>query len=87
MADREAEPPFDGVFEVVKQRGENHLKLLLRFSGKDRMVDAIVFHMDTELRQLRPQRLDISYRLDANEWQGRRRILLVVEGFLNVETG
>lgn len=82
------EPLFDGAFEVVRQRvvGENHLKLMLRFEGEERVVDAIAFHVDSELLKLSMQRVEIAYRVDVNEWQGKRTVQLMVESFLSVES-
>jgi single-stranded-DNA-specific exonuclease len=82
-----AEPLFDGEFEVLRQRvvGGHHLKLLLRFTGKDHTVDAIAFHVDEAFLQQRLQRVEIAYRVDVNEWQGRQSIQFMVETFLRVE--
>jgi len=34
------------------------------------MVDTIAFHMDVERLPQRQLRVEITYRLDVNEWQG-----------------
>lgn len=75
------EPLFDGRFEVVNQRvvGEHHLKLMLRWPGESRVVDAIAFHVDDELLQMRLQEVELAYRLDVNEWQGNRSVQLMIE--------
>lgn len=80
-------PLFDGNFDVIEQRivGERHLKFLLRWADGDCMVDAIAFNVDEELLQQRLQQINIAYRLDINEWQGRRSVQLMVEAFLSAQ--
>jgi len=81
-------PLFDGLFEVIEQRivGERHLKFLLRWADGNGMVDAIAFNVDDDLLQRRLENINVAYRLDINEWQGRRSIQLIVEAFLDLET-
>ncbi len=76
-----AEPVFDDEFEVVQRRvvGERHLKLALRWPGEGRTVDAIAFYADFEALPEGMRRARVAYRLDVNEWQGRRSLQLVVE--------
>ena len=75
------EPCFDGRFRVVQQRlvGERHLKLVLQPEGGE-VVDAIAFNIDTE-RWPDPgvEWVEVVYRLDVNEFRGRRSLQLVVE--------
>jgi len=71
------EPVFDGDFEVVQQRivGEKHLKLVLRPVDSHNTIDAIAFnHSD-----MAGDRLHAAYRLDVNEYMGRRTVQLMVE--------
>jgi single-stranded-DNA-specific exonuclease len=70
-----APPVFCDEFRVVSQRvlKEKHLKLLLEKDG--RQYDAIWFgHADAL-----PERANIAYRLDANEYNGTTRVQLMVE--------
>jgi single-stranded-DNA-specific exonuclease len=70
-----APPVFCDEFRVVSQRilKEKHLKLLLEKDG--RRYDAIWFgHIDGL-----PDRAQVAYRLDANEYNGVTRVQLLVE--------
>jgi len=71
-----APPTFSEEFEVVSQRivGEKHLALKLRHHG--RPVDGIWFGRTEPL----PARAVLAYRLEADEWQGVRRVRLMIEG-------
>ena len=71
------EPPlFCDEVDVVSQRivGERHLKLSVRHAGTLR--DAIWFG---RVEPLAP-RARLAYRIDVNEYQGRERVQMVVEG-------
>ena len=70
-----AAPTFSEEVEVVSQRlvGEKHLALKLRHQGQP--VDGIWFG-HTELL---PARVTLAFRLDADEWQGVRRVRFLVE--------
>ncbi len=72
------EPVFDGVFEVVDQRivGERHLKLKLRPSEEQQILEAIAFNHPflLETRKLR-----LAYRLDVNRFRGSESLQLIVE--------
>ena len=70
-----AAPTFSEEVEVVSQRlvGERHLALKLKHQGQP--VDGIWFgHTDTL-----PARVKLAFRLDADEWQGVRRVRFLVE--------
>ncbi len=71
-----APPVFSEEVEVVSQRlvGEKHLRLKLRHQGQP--VDAIWFGHTEPL----PPRVLLAFRLDADEWQGVRRVRFLVEG-------
>lgn len=77
-------PLFDGTFDVIEQRivGERHLKFLLRWADGNGMVDAIAFNVDDTLLHQTLQQITIAYRVDINEWQGRRSVQLMVETFI-----
>jgi single-stranded-DNA-specific exonuclease len=71
-----AAPTFSEEVEVVSQRlvGEKHLSLKLRHQGQP--VDGIWFgHTETL-----PARVKLAFRLDADEWQGVKRVRFLVEG-------
>ncbi len=71
-----APPVFSEEVEVVSQRlvGEKHLSLKLRHQGQP--VDGIWFGHTDPL----PPRVKLAFRLDADEWQGQRRVRFLVEG-------
>ena len=70
-----AAPTFSEEVEVVSQRlvGEKHLALKLRHQGKP--VDGIWFGHVEPL----PAKVTLAFRLDADEWQGVRRVRFLVE--------
>jgi single-stranded-DNA-specific exonuclease len=74
------EPVFDGTFKIVDQRlvGGKHLKLVL---GKDQLTfDAIAFNIDLNIwPNHRCEQINIAYRMDVNEFRGRRSVQLIVE--------
>ena len=71
-----AAPTFSEEVEVVSQRlvGEKHLSLKLKHQGQP--VDGIWFGHTDPL----PARVKLAFRLDADEWQGLRRVRFLVEG-------
>ena len=70
-----AAPTFSEELEVVSQRlvGEKHLALKLKHQGQP--VDGIWFGHTEAL----PARVKLAFRLDADEWQGVRRVRFLVE--------
>ena len=71
-----APPVFCEEVDVISQRlvGQKHLSLRLRHAGE--LVDGIWFgHVDPL-----PARVKLAFRLDADEWQGQRRVRFLVEG-------
>jgi single-stranded-DNA-specific exonuclease len=75
------EPVFDGEFELVQRRivGEKHLKMVLRAPGGERMIDAIAFNTVDADWPPQAKRVVTAYRLDVNEYQGRRTAQLIVD--------
>jgi len=71
-----APPLFCEELEVLGQRlvGEKHLSLKLRHHGET--VEGIWFNRTEPL----PGRARLAYRLEADEWQGQRRLRFLVEG-------
>ncbi len=71
-----APPVFSEEMEILSQRlvGEKHLALKLKHQGQP--VDGIWFGRTEPL----PARAKIAFRLDADEWQGVRRVRFLVEG-------
>ena len=71
-----APPTFSEEVEVLGQRlvGEKHLALKLRHHGQP--VDGIWFGRVDPL----PAKAHLAFRLEADEWQGNKRVRFVVEG-------
>ncbi len=71
-----APPVFSEEVDIVSQRlvGEKHLALKIRHQGQP--VDGIWFGRTEPL----PGRVKLAFRLDADEWQGQRRVRFLVEG-------
>ncbi|MEO8401755.1 MAG: single-stranded-DNA-specific exonuclease RecJ [Gammaproteobacteria bacterium] len=74
------EPIFDGVFAILEQRlvGSRHLKMTL---GKENQtIDAIAFNVDlNQWPNYRCENINIAYRVDINEYRGKRSVQLIVE--------
>lgn len=74
------EPLFDGVFEIIEQRlvGGKHLKMIL--AKEERTLDAIAFNVDlNSWPNYRCTHVNIVYRMDVNEFRGKRGVQLIVE--------
>ncbi len=71
-----APPVFSEEMEVLSQRlvGEKHLSVKLRHQGQP--VDGIWFGRTEPL----PAKARIAFRLEADEWQGARRVRFLIEG-------
>ncbi len=71
-----AAPTFSEEVEVVSQRlvGDKHLALKLKHQGQP--VDGMWFGHTEAL----PARVKLAFRLDADEWQGVKRVRFLVEG-------
>ncbi len=71
-----AAPTFSEEVEIISQRlvGEKHLALKLKHQGQP--IDAIWFSHTEPL----PAKVTLAFRLDADEWNGVRRVRFLVEG-------
>ena len=71
-----APPVFSEEVDIVSQRlvGDKHMALKIRHQGQP--VDGIWFGRTEPL----PARVKLAFRLDADEWQGQRRVRFLVEG-------
>lgn len=71
------EPVFDGVFIVDNCRpmGESHLRLTLRCDGRRVPIDAVMFNARVERFA---SRIRAAYSLDINEWNGSRKLRLLL---------
>lgn len=78
------EPIFDGEFELLEQKllGGKHLKMMLRYQGK-LLVDAIAFNIDPLVwPNMSCKHVRLAFKLDINEFRGRRSLQLMVEAIL-----
>ena len=77
-----APPLFSEEVDVLSQRlvGEKHLALKLRHQGTP--IDGIWFGHTASL----PARVKIAFRLDADEWNGQRKVKFLIEGAEIAET-
>jgi single-stranded-DNA-specific exonuclease len=77
------EPVFTGYFEIDEQRtvGENHLKLRVTPSSGGQPLEAIAFNQAGPVYRGAVQ---LTYRLDVNEFRGVQSPQLVVEQIVNI---
>ncbi|MEE9552533.1 MAG: DHHA1 domain-containing protein, partial [Gammaproteobacteria bacterium] len=75
------EPVFDGEFELVDSRivGKKHLKLQLRIKEQDGIIDAIAFNTTHDEWPAETEHVQTVYKLDINEYAGRRQLQLVID--------
>lgn len=76
------EPVFDNEFLLMDQRvvGEKYLKILLKIPDTEQYLDAIAFKIDlAEWPDYGCHKVRAIYRLDINEYQGVRKLQLIVE--------
>jgi single-stranded-DNA-specific exonuclease len=71
------EPVFEGKFCVLDQRliNEKHLRLYLKPDNMDFRLEAIVFNYPKLIDE---ENIKIAYRLESNEYQGSKKLQLVV---------
>jgi single-stranded-DNA-specific exonuclease len=76
------EPVFDGHFKIVQQRlvGDKHLKLVLSLQDSQQIIDAIAFNVDLDIwPDDSVLEVEVAYRLEVNEFRGKRSVQLMVE--------
>lgn len=80
------EPCFDGTFTIRNSRivGERHVKMWVEVPRTGRSFDAIAFNfLGADTGSELPQgQVQLVYRLDVNEYQGERRLQLLVDHLL-----
>jgi single-stranded-DNA-specific exonuclease len=81
------EPSFDGHFSIRSARviGERHVKMWVEVPHSGRAFDAVAFnHVGEEPAAFVPPEglRQLVYRLDVNEYQGERRLQLLVDHLL-----
>ena len=79
------EPLFDDSFILVQQRivGEKHLKLVVEKQGE--VFDGIAFNVDVKSwPNTQAKQVHLAYRLDVNEFRGKRTVQLMVENIMAI---
>jgi single-stranded-DNA-specific exonuclease len=80
------EPSFDGLFSVRNARviGDRHLKMWVEVPRSGRSFDAIAFNHLAEGVSFTPPEGErqLVYRLEVNEYQGERRLQLLIDHLL-----
>jgi single-stranded-DNA-specific exonuclease len=80
------EPLFDDTFTLVQQRivGEKHLKLVVEKQGE--VFDGIAFNVDVKAwPNAQEKRVHLAYRLDVNEFRGKRTVQLMIENITAIK--
>jgi len=80
------EPLFDDNFKLVQQRivGEKHLKLVVEKQGE--VFDGIAFNVDIKAwPNTQAKQVHLAYRLDVNEFRGKRTVQLMIDHITAVE--
>ena len=80
------EPLFDDTFKLVQQRivGEKHLKLVVEKQGE--VFDGIAFNIDVNVwPNEQAKQVHLAYRLDVNEFRGKRTVQLMIDNITVVE--
>jgi len=84
------EPCFDGLFSIRSARliGERHVKMWVEVPRSGRAFDAIAFnHLEEGAQFVPPSGLaQLVYRLEVNEYQGERRLQLLIDHVLPAAT-
>ncbi|MDH5378540.1 MAG: single-stranded-DNA-specific exonuclease RecJ [Gammaproteobacteria bacterium] len=86
------QPIFDGRFAIEEQRiiGEKHLKLKLKHPQTARSYDAIAFNVmeDEDVVALleKKNEAQFAYKLDINEFRGRKSLQLQVEAICELDS-
>lgn len=75
------EPVFDGLFQLTDRRivADRHLKMTLALPGYPRKFDAIAFFTLDDDWPEDVNHVHLAYRLDVNEYNGRRKEQLIAE--------
>ena len=76
-----SEPLFDDEFDVLDWRivGEKHLKFKLRHNISGEEVEAIAFNQSPDVLQTGDSSLRMIYRMDVNEFRGRKTLQLIIQ--------
>ncbi len=78
-------PLFDGWFNIIEKRevGSGHTKLTLQTSDLMKRIEAIAFGIHPDKFNSMGEKNHITYKLDINEFRGKRRLQLIVENIVH----
>ncbi|MCF6288531.1 MAG: single-stranded-DNA-specific exonuclease RecJ [Proteobacteria bacterium] len=78
-------PVFDGWFNIIKKQevGTGHTKLVLQTQDFSKKIAAIAFAIHPTKFQKTGNKNLITYRLDINEFRGRRNLQLIVQDIIS----
>ena len=82
------EPIFDGHFKLINQRivGQRHLKLILQVPKSNHYLDGIFFNVNLKKwPNFHCEYVQLVYRLGINEFQGRRKLQLLIDHIFNLK--
>ncbi len=78
-------PLFDGWFNIIEKKevGQGHTKLTLQTQDFSKRIAAIAFGIHPQQFKKLQEKNQITYRLDINEFRGRRTLQLIVQDIIN----
>lgn len=78
-------PLFDGWFNIMdkKEVGTGHTKLTLQTQDFSKRIDAIAFGIHPNNFKQEGDKNQLTYKLDINEFRGRKRLQLIVQNIIN----
>jgi single-stranded-DNA-specific exonuclease len=78
-------PLFDGWFNIIEKKevGTGHTKLTLQTPDLSKRISAIAFGIHPNQFKPTDGKNQITYRLDINEFRGRRSVQLIVQDIVN----
>ncbi len=78
-------PLFDGWFNIIQKKevGSGHCKMTLQTQDETKKIDAIAFGIHPNEFKQEGQKNQVTYKLDINEFRGRRTIQLIVQNIVN----
>ena len=78
-------PLFDGWFNILEKKevGSGHTKLVLQTQDFRKRISAIAFGIHPNQFKPEDDKNQVTYRLDINEFRGRRSVQLIVQDIVN----
>jgi len=78
-------PLFDGWFNIIdkKEVGTGHCKMTLQTQDFSKRIDAIAFGIHPNNFKPEGNKNQLTYKLDINEFRGRRTLQLIVQNIVN----